>query len=215
MSGGIHWIGLVVPHFARMLVGADHVKLLPTSAFMGGIYLLALDDIARAATAQEIPIGLLTALLGAPIFAVLLWRFHARGVGERVIRGAAQDGVTAVGRLTRARGFPVEVSLCSIGYSAPIVKHLGDWALRGYVATPSRGDIAHAGPLTALFSSTGSIYTCPVRAGRGRCVDRRHDGNRAKRRSRYRETVSSRKTSQQPQTAPFTWAASAREASTG
>ncbi|MGC4081963.1 MAG: iron chelate uptake ABC transporter family permease subunit [Vicinamibacterales bacterium] len=58
VSGGIGWIGLVVPHFARLLVGPDHRRLLPTSALLGGIYLLLMDDIARTLTTQEIPIGL-------------------------------------------------------------------------------------------------------------------------------------------------------------
>jgi iron complex transport system permease protein len=79
VSGGIGWIGLVVPHFARMICGADHRVLLPVSALFGGIYLLVMDDVARTLTAQEIPIGLLTALVGTPIFAFLFCRLQAKG----------------------------------------------------------------------------------------------------------------------------------------
>jgi iron complex transport system permease protein len=74
VSGGVGWIGLIIPHFARLLVGPDHVRLLPTAAALGGIYLLAMDTIARSAIGQEIPIGLLTSAIGAPVFALMLWR---------------------------------------------------------------------------------------------------------------------------------------------
>jgi len=83
VSGGVGWVGLIIPHFGRMLVGPDHRVLLPASALLGGLYLLAVDTIARAATNQEIPLGLLTALIGAPIFGYLLWRTHLRGWGGR------------------------------------------------------------------------------------------------------------------------------------
>lgn len=79
VSGGVGWIGLIVPHFARMLVGADHTRLLPASALMGGIYLLLMDDLSRSLMAQEIPIGLLTALVGTPVFAVLFYKMQGRG----------------------------------------------------------------------------------------------------------------------------------------
>jgi iron complex transport system permease protein len=62
-----------------MLVGPEHGKLLPASAFLGGIYLLAMDDIARSVGHQEIPIGLLTAVIGAPIFAFLFWKTQGKG----------------------------------------------------------------------------------------------------------------------------------------
>ncbi|MEJ1961756.1 MAG: iron ABC transporter permease [Gammaproteobacteria bacterium] len=82
VSGGIGWIGLVVPHFARMLVGADHRALLPVSALLGGIFLLAMDDIARTATDQEIPIGLLTAIIGTPVFAFVFLKLRNKGWGR-------------------------------------------------------------------------------------------------------------------------------------
>ncbi len=79
VSGGVGWVGLIVPHIARMLAGPEHSRLLPASALLGGIYLLAMDDIARSATAQEIPIGLLTSLVGTPVFAFLFWKMQGKG----------------------------------------------------------------------------------------------------------------------------------------
>ncbi len=79
VSGGVGWVGLVVPHLARMLVGPDHVRLLPTSALLGAIYLLVMDDIARSVGTQEIPIGLLTSAVGTPVFAFLFWKLGDRG----------------------------------------------------------------------------------------------------------------------------------------
>ncbi len=79
VSGGVGWVGLIIPHLARMLVGSEHSRLLPTSAFLGGLYLLVMDDLARSATMQEIPIGLLTAIIGTPVFALLFWRLKGKG----------------------------------------------------------------------------------------------------------------------------------------
>lgn len=74
VGGMIGWVGLIVPHFARMLVGSDQKQLLPCSVLIGGIFLLLVDDAARCLFAQEIPIGILTALIGAPLFIYLLFR---------------------------------------------------------------------------------------------------------------------------------------------
>ncbi len=79
VSGMVGWVGLVVPHFTRMLVGPDHRRLLPASALLGAIFLLAMDDIARTLMSQELPIGVLTAVVGTPVFALLYWRLQARG----------------------------------------------------------------------------------------------------------------------------------------
>jgi iron complex transport system permease protein len=79
VSGGVGWVGLIVPHIARLMVGPDHARLLPTSALLGGIYLLCMDDIARSATGQEIPVGFLTSIVGTPVFAFLFWRLRGRG----------------------------------------------------------------------------------------------------------------------------------------
>jgi iron complex transport system permease protein len=72
LGGMIGWVGLVIPHVARMLVGPDNRKLLPASAVIGGIYLLVVDDISRLAFTVEIPIGILTSLVGIPFFALIL-----------------------------------------------------------------------------------------------------------------------------------------------
>jgi iron complex transport system permease protein len=72
--GVIGWVGLVIPHVARTLVGPDHRRLLPAALSIGACYLLLIDDVARTATAVEIPIGILTAVIGAPCFAYLLRR---------------------------------------------------------------------------------------------------------------------------------------------
>jgi iron complex transport system permease protein len=78
VSGGVGWVGLIVPHLARLMVGPDHTRLLPVSAILGGIYLLLMDDIARSAASQEIPIGFLTSIVGLPIFAFLFWSLKSR-----------------------------------------------------------------------------------------------------------------------------------------
>ena len=74
VSGIIGWVGLVIPHIGRMIVGSDHDILIPASASIGATYLLFIDDIARTATAAEIPLGILTAIIGAPFFIYLLKR---------------------------------------------------------------------------------------------------------------------------------------------
>ncbi|MBF9052522.1 iron chelate uptake ABC transporter family permease subunit [Roseobacter sp. HKCCD9010] len=82
VAGIVGWVGLVVPHIARMIVGPDHRVLLPASAIFGAIYLLMIDTVARTATAAEIPLGILTALIGAPVFAIMLRRLHLKGWGR-------------------------------------------------------------------------------------------------------------------------------------
>ena len=76
VCGLVGWVGLVIPHVARMLVGPDHRVLLPASLSIGASYLLVIDDISRTATAGEIPLGILTAVIGAPFFGYLLRRTH-------------------------------------------------------------------------------------------------------------------------------------------
>jgi iron complex transport system permease protein len=77
VCGMVGWVGLVIPHVGRMLVGPDHRLLLPATLSIGASYLLFIDDIARTATAGEIPLGILTAIIGAPFFAYLLRRTSA------------------------------------------------------------------------------------------------------------------------------------------
>lgn len=78
VSGVIGWVGLVIPHLARMWVGPDHRVLLPVSFLTGAIYLIVIDTLARTVTAGEIPLGVLTALVGAPVFFLLLKRNRDR-----------------------------------------------------------------------------------------------------------------------------------------
>jgi iron complex transport system permease protein len=74
VAGVIGWIGLVIPHLARMLVGPNFNRLLPSALLMGGAYMLLIDTLARTLAAIEIPLGVLTAIIGAPFFLWLLAR---------------------------------------------------------------------------------------------------------------------------------------------
>ncbi|PZU34699.1 MAG: ABC transporter permease [Actinomyces sp.] len=74
VSGNIGWIGLVVPHLARKLVGPDHVRLMWASMSIGAAFLLLVDTIARLASTVEIPLGIITAFIGAPFFFTLILR---------------------------------------------------------------------------------------------------------------------------------------------
>ncbi|MEI6858724.1 MAG: iron ABC transporter permease [Shewanella sp.] len=77
--GQVAWIGLVVPHMVRTLTGADHMRLIPLSTLIGAIFLLVADSVSRASFSIEIPIGIVTSLVGAPLFAFLLYRFRKGG----------------------------------------------------------------------------------------------------------------------------------------
>ncbi|BBO93391.1 FecCD family ABC transporter permease [Desulfosarcina ovata] len=74
LGGIIGWVGLLIPHIARMLVGPDNRILLPSAALIGAAYLLIADNIARLLFSVEIPIGILTSLVGIPFFAFVLRR---------------------------------------------------------------------------------------------------------------------------------------------
>lgn len=76
LAGIIGWVGLVVPHITRMLVGPDNRVLIPAAAMTGALYLLVMDDLARLLFSVEIPLGVLTALCGIPFFVLALK--HAR-----------------------------------------------------------------------------------------------------------------------------------------
>jgi iron complex transport system permease protein len=78
ISGIIGWIGLLIPHAARLLVGPEFARLLPLSLLLGACYLLAVDTLARTMASIEIPPGVLTALIGAPLFLWLLAVTHSR-----------------------------------------------------------------------------------------------------------------------------------------
>ena len=72
ISGIIGWLGLVIPHMTRMIVGPDNKILIPASLSLGASFLLLIDNISRAVISIEIPIGILTAVIGVPIFLYLL-----------------------------------------------------------------------------------------------------------------------------------------------
>lgn len=74
LAGVVGWVGLVIPHIARMLVGPGFGRLLPTSVLIGAGYLLLVDTLARTIAAAEVPLGVLTAVIGAPFFVWLLAR---------------------------------------------------------------------------------------------------------------------------------------------
>lgn len=74
VSGMIGWVGLVIPHLSRKLVGSDHRYLIPASMLLGAAFLLAVDNVSRNLLASEIPIGILTAFIGAPFFLYLILR---------------------------------------------------------------------------------------------------------------------------------------------
>ena len=79
LAGGVGFVGLVIPHAARMVAGSDHRRVLPLAAFVGALFLLWADVLARLAIQpRELPIGVITALVGAPVFALLL-RSRLRG----------------------------------------------------------------------------------------------------------------------------------------
>lgn len=72
ISGMIGWVGLVIPHFCRMIFGYDYRRLLPASALLGGAFLMLVDDLARTIATSEIPLGILTSFVGAPVFLYLI-----------------------------------------------------------------------------------------------------------------------------------------------
>jgi iron complex transport system permease protein len=78
IAGIVGWIGLVIPHLSRAIVGPNYRVLLPTAMVVGAGYLLIVDDFARLLTTLEIPIGILTAILGVPFF-VVIFRHNMRG----------------------------------------------------------------------------------------------------------------------------------------
>lgn len=78
VSGMIGWVGLVVPHVTRMVIGCDYRKLLPASMLFGASFLLVVDNVSRLAYSAEIPLGILTAFLGAPFFLYLIMKRRSR-----------------------------------------------------------------------------------------------------------------------------------------
>jgi len=77
--GQICWIGLIVPQMARTIAGPNHATMLPATALLGAIFKVAADMAARSVTTAEIPVGIITALVGAPIFGCLLYKNRGSG----------------------------------------------------------------------------------------------------------------------------------------
>lgn len=78
IAGTISWIGLIVPHFGRMIVGPSNRRLIPASALLGGLFMLIVDTLTRTIGATEMPVSILTGVIGAPFFCWLLWRQQRR-----------------------------------------------------------------------------------------------------------------------------------------
>lgn len=72
LGGLIGWVGLMIPHLARAIVGVDYSRLIPASAMLGGGYLILVDDIARSILSMELPLGVVTSIMGAPFFIYLI-----------------------------------------------------------------------------------------------------------------------------------------------
>ena len=80
MCGKIGWIGLLIPHIARMLRGGNNQRIVPACVSLGAVFTLVIDTCSRSLTAAEIPVSILTALVGAPVFISLLRR--TRGTAQ-------------------------------------------------------------------------------------------------------------------------------------
>ena len=78
VAGMVGWVGLIIPHLARFLVGPDHRVLLPASFLLGASFLLVVDDVCRCIYTTEIPLSILTAIIGAPLFVYLISRQRGR-----------------------------------------------------------------------------------------------------------------------------------------
>ncbi len=72
LGGLIGWVGLMIPHMARRLAGADYGRLIPASAMLGAGYLVLMDDLARSLLSMELPLGVVTSIMGAPFFVSLI-----------------------------------------------------------------------------------------------------------------------------------------------
>lgn len=72
LCGQVGWVGLLIPHIARMIYGSDNRRIVPVSIALGATFMVVIDTVARAATASEIPVSILTAVIGAPFFIALL-----------------------------------------------------------------------------------------------------------------------------------------------
>ena len=74
MCGQVGWVGLLIPHMCRMLFGNNHLSIVPASVSFGAVFMIIVDTLARSISAAEIPVSILTAMIGAPFFIVLMRR---------------------------------------------------------------------------------------------------------------------------------------------
>lgn len=74
IAGTVGWVGLMIPHLVRFIVGPNNGRLLPMSFLTGALFMLIVDNVCRSALAYEIPLGVLTSLLGAPFFILILYK---------------------------------------------------------------------------------------------------------------------------------------------
>ncbi len=78
VSGTIGWVGLIIPHASRLIVGSDNTKLIPVTMLVGGIFMMIIDTLSRVLTTVSIPLSVLTGLVGAPFYAWLLYKQKAK-----------------------------------------------------------------------------------------------------------------------------------------
>lgn len=81
IAGTISWVGLVIPHLGRLLVGPGNTRLMPISGLLGALFMLIVDTLTRSIGVAEMPISILTGLVGAPVYVWLLWRQRGRSHG--------------------------------------------------------------------------------------------------------------------------------------
>ncbi len=78
ISGTIGWVGLVIPHLSRLMTGSDNTRSMPLTILIGGIFMLLIDTLARTVSSVEIPLSILTGFVGAPLYALLLYKQRTR-----------------------------------------------------------------------------------------------------------------------------------------
>ena len=78
ISGTIGWVGLVIPHLSRLLTGSDNTRSMPVTLLIGAIFMLLIDTLSRTVTTVEIPLSILTGFVGAPLYAILLYKQRTR-----------------------------------------------------------------------------------------------------------------------------------------
>ena len=78
IAGTIGWVGLMIPHLVRFIVGPNNRKLLPMSMLVGALFMLIVDNFCRTLLAYEIPLGILTSLIGAPFFVIILYKYNMK-----------------------------------------------------------------------------------------------------------------------------------------